>query len=148
MLESSSGNIFSFIEKGLIVCDGSLLTEAPMKRLGQTGIIREGLMPILKNCDDLHARGITSNLNGHFEIKFTLKSIMIRTPSGSSCTYGEVRRGKDSQANSPPCSAVHEILQAKLLEWVAMPSSRGSSNPGLLCFLHWQAGSLPLMKPK
>ena len=30
---------------------------------------------------------------------------------------------------SPPGSSVQEILQASLLEWVAMPSSRGSSQP-------------------
>ena len=29
----------------------------------------------------------------------------------------------------PPGSSVHGILQAKILEWVAMPSSRGSSQP-------------------
>ena len=28
---------------------------------------------------------------------------------------------------SPPGSSVHEILQARILEWVVMPSSRGSS---------------------
>ena len=30
---------------------------------------------------------------------------------------------------SPPDSSVHGILQARMLEWVAMPSSRGSSPP-------------------
>ena len=30
---------------------------------------------------------------------------------------------------SPPGSSVHGILQARILEWVAMPSSRGSSEP-------------------
>ena len=30
---------------------------------------------------------------------------------------------------SPPGSSVHGILQARILEWVAMPSSRGSSKP-------------------
>ena len=30
---------------------------------------------------------------------------------------------------SPPGSSVHGILQALILEWVAMPSSRGSSQP-------------------
>ena len=30
---------------------------------------------------------------------------------------------------SPPGSSVHWILQARILEWVAMPSSRGSSQP-------------------
>ena len=29
--------------------------------------------------------------------------------------------------HSPPGSSVHGILQARILEWVAMPSSRGSS---------------------
>ena len=28
---------------------------------------------------------------------------------------------------SPPGSSIHGILQARILEWVAMPSSRGSS---------------------
>ena len=31
---------------------------------------------------------------------------------------------------SPPGSSVHGILQARLLEWVAISSSRGSSQPG------------------
>ena len=30
---------------------------------------------------------------------------------------------------SLPSSSVHGILQARILEWVAMPSSRGSSQP-------------------
>ena len=30
---------------------------------------------------------------------------------------------------SPPGSSVHGVLQAKLLEWVAISSSRGSSRP-------------------
>ena len=46
---------------------------------------------------------------------------------------------------------VHGILQARILGWVAIASSRGSSPPvrgsnqSLLCLLHWQAGSLPLV---
>ena len=32
---------------------------------------------------------------------------------------------------SPPGSSVHGILRARILEWVAMPSSRGSSDPGI-----------------
>ena len=51
---------------------------------------------------------------------------------------------------SLPGSSVHRILQARILEWVAMPSSRGSSltqgsNPCLLHLLNWQASSLPLV---
>ena len=30
---------------------------------------------------------------------------------------------------SPPVCSVHGILQSRILEWVAMPSSRGSSQP-------------------
>ena len=52
---------------------------------------------------------------------------------------------------SPPGSSVHGILQAKILEWVAMPSSRESSQLRYriqyLCLLHWQVGSLPLAPP-
>jgi len=32
---------------------------------------------------------------------------------------------------SLPISSVHRILQARILEWVSMPSSRGSPNPGI-----------------
>ena len=35
----------------------------------------------------------------------------------------------DSMDCSPPGSSVHGILQAKIREWVAMPSSRGSPQP-------------------
>ena len=31
---------------------------------------------------------------------------------------------------SPPGSSVHEILQERILVWVIMPSSKGSSQPG------------------
>ena len=42
-----------------------------------------------------------------------------------------------------------KILQARILEWFAMPSSRGifpiqGPIPCLLCLLHWQVDSLPL----
>ena len=36
----------------------------------------------------------------------------------------------DSMDCSPPGSSVHGILQARILEWVTMPSSTGSSQPG------------------
>ena len=35
----------------------------------------------------------------------------------------------DPMDYSPPGSSIHGILQARILEWVAMPSSRGSSQP-------------------
>ena len=59
-----------------------------------------------------------------------------------------------------PWTAAHKaslslgILQARILEWVvAMTSFMGYSHagdrthPDLLCLLHWQAGSLPLVPP-
>ena len=53
---------------------------------------------------------------------------------------------------SPLGSSVRELLQARMLEWVAMPSSRGSFPPRdqthVSCFLPWQAGSLPLLIEK
>ena len=46
---------------------------------------------------------------------------------------------------SPPDSSVHGILQARILEWVAISFSRDLSNPGIEPYLlHWQADSLPL----
>ena len=49
---------------------------------------------------------------------------------------------------SPPGSSVPGILLARILEWVAMLSSRGifsiqGLNLCLLYLLHWQVGSLP-----
>ena len=53
---------------------------------------------------------------------------------------------------SPPGSSVHGILQTRILEWVAMLSSRGSSQPRdqtpiSYSLLYWQVGSLPLAPP-
>ena len=49
----------------------------------------------------------------------------------------------------PPGSSIHGILQTRILEWVAISSSRdlpnlGRSNPDLLHLLHWKVNSLPL----
>ena len=53
---------------------------------------------------------------------------------------------------SPPGFSVHGILQASILEWVAMPSSRGASQPRNQIHvssisLYWQGDSLPLVPP-
>ena len=55
---------------------------------------------------------------------------------------------------SQPGSSVHGILQARVLERVAMPSSRGSSQPRNQAHVsytsrigRWQACSLPLAPP-
>ena len=47
---------------------------------------------------------------------------------------------------SPPGSSVHGILQARILEWVAISSCRGCFQPRdrtpVSCLLHWQADPL------
>ena len=50
---------------------------------------------------------------------------------------------------SPLASSVHWIFQARILEWVAVSSSRGPSRPrtGTLCLLRCQVGSLPRAPP-
>ena len=60
---------------------------------------------------------------------------------------------QDPMHYSPPGSSVHGIFQARMLEWVAISSSRGSSQPGdLTCvscipctavglFYHWATGA-------
>ena len=50
--------------------------------------------------------------------------------------------------HSPPGASVHGILQASIMECVAMPFSRGSSpyREQILISM-WQAGSLPLAPP-
>ena len=57
----------------------------------------------------------------------------------------------DTMDYSPPDSSIHEILQARILECVAMSSSRGSSQikgskPCLLRLVPYQADSLPLCR--
>ena len=54
-----------------------------------------------------------------------------------------------------PGSSIHGIFRARILEWVAVPSSRVSFRRRdwtcFSCLLHWQAGSLPFElqgKPK
>ena len=48
-------------------------------------------------------------------------------------------------------SSVHGVLQARILEWAILPSSRGSSPPRnkihISCLLHWQVGSSRLAPP-
>ena len=51
---------------------------------------------------------------------------------------------------SPPGSSVHGMLQARILEWVAISSSRGSSPPRDRTphLLHCREGSLSLVPPR
>ena len=53
--------------------------------------------------------------------------------------------------HSPARSSVHGVLQARILEWAVLPSSRGSSPPSnkihISCLLHWQVSSSCLAAP-
>ena len=55
----------------------------------------------------------------------------------------------DSMDCTPPASSVHGILEARILEWVVISSSKEypELNLSLLHLLHWQEGSLPLIPP-
>ena len=53
----------------------------------------------------------------------------------------------ENVSHSPPASFVHGILQARLLEWVAISSSRESSCPRDSRSLTLQADSLPSEPP-
>ena len=69
------------------------------------------------------------------------------------CVHPQLLQSGPTRCNpadwSPRGSSVHGILQARILEWVAISSSRGSSWPRdwtrvSRVFPHWQAGSLLL----
>ena len=56
----------------------------------------------------------------------------------------------DPMDYSLPGSSVRGILQARLFQWIAIPSilqEHRGSNLSLLCLLYWQVGCLPLLLP-
>ena len=90
--------------------------------------------------------GILQGQSGWPFLHFSREPQCVGAPPLQSCP--PLRSPMDG---SPPGSSVHGILQARILEWVAMPSPRGSSRPRDLtfvsCVLHLQAGSLLLAPP-
>ena len=66
-------------------------------------------------------------------------------------SLSSVRLFLDPLDCSPTGSSVRGISQARILVWVAIPFSRGSSRPKdgtqVSCLLHWQVNSLPLETP-
>ena len=68
------------------------------------------------------------------------------------CHFSQVQLFETLWTISQPGSSVHGILQARILELVAMPSSKRSFQPrdgtcASSVSLHWQEGSLPLVPP-
>ena len=55
----------------------------------------------------------------------------------------------DPMDHSPPGSSIHEILQARIPEWLAMPPSRGTAQPrdqthiGRQVLYHWHPMGSP-----
>ena len=66
-------------------------------------------------------------------IKFAMASRFFTTdPPGSEVNLlSHVRLFETPMDCSPPGSSIHGTLQARVLEWVAISFSRGSSDPGI-----------------
>ena len=98
---------------------------------------------------DISSMDSTGWLSGHLLISIHIYVCVCCVPDNSLQSCPTLCYPMDC---SLPGSSVHGILQARILEGVAMPSSRGFSWPrdrtpnlDLLCILHWQMGSLPLV---
>ena len=60
--------------------------------------------------------------------------VTLPSQSSNASRQGACPTPCDPVACSPPGSSVHGILQARILEWIAMPFSRGSSCPICTCY--------------
>ena len=77
-------------------------------------------------------------------IRLAMQGMLVQSLVGELSRFSRVRLFADC---SPPGASVRRILQARILEWITMPSSRGifptqRLNLYLFILLHWQAGSL------
>ena len=55
--------------------------------------------------------------------------IIVENSESESVSHSVMSDSLRSHGHSPPGSSIHEFLQARILEWVAMPSSKRSSQP-------------------
>ena len=67
----------------------------------------------------------------HPQIRFLLYHQMFLKNAAAAKSFQSCLTLCDPMDCSPPGSSVHGILQARILEWVAMPSSKRSSWPGI-----------------
>ena len=83
---------------------------------------------------------LAGNLKSHGKKKYTVCCCC------HCCCLSHIPLFCDPMDCSPPGSSVHGILQARILEWVAIFISRGIflTQRLNLYILHWQADSLPL----
>ena len=97
----------------------------------QKSLPHDGLFPCVPWWGEAAGRGPWRNSSG------AVLSVSLRARRVGSCPgwlISLLSRVRPSMDYSPPGSSVHGILQARILEWVAMPSSRGSSQSGIE---HW-----------
>ena len=84
-------------------------------------------------------------------VSFTLQKFSFMCICAESCQSRPTLQIFNAMDCSLPASSVHGILQSKIVEWVAMSSSRDLPDPGIkhepLKSLHWQVSSVPLAPP-
>ena len=74
--------------------------------------------------------GIPRNvINTHLALKSLLPSVQMSSCAVLCLVTQSCLTFCNPMDCSPPGSSVHEIFQARILDWVAMPSFRGSSQP-------------------
>ena len=96
----------------------------------------------------------TSHIYIRTVLLITLSPSKLLTPQNTAAATAKSLQScptlRDPINGSPLGSSVPGILQARILEWIAICSFGGSSPPrdhSHLCLLHWQADSLPLAPP-
>ena len=103
-----------------------LLSSSPKGVPQKTGVLLE-----CPNNPSVGSLGLLANFqaSGHDHPGFPSRSLS----QGSTCVRAKLLQSCltlcDPIDSSPPGSSVHGILQVRILERVAMPSSRGSSQP-------------------
>ena len=109
MLHMTSWKVFPRLASSLELCDTGLTFYIMTARIAIEGS---------GNSENQFYTWIASN---NLEVTvISLKSVPAKSPQLCSPLCNPVNC-------SPPGSSVHRILQARILEWVAMPTSRGSS---------------------
>ena len=76
-----------------------------------------------------------------------LTTLREREGTGESVSHSVVSHLCNPLDSSPPGSSVHGILQARIVEWVAIPFSRGSSQPRDQTQVSWIAGRFFITEP-
>ena len=102
----------------------------PFPTLYPSGATRSDLHP---NCRKPSVPDLTCNAVSRWGLGevfcYSSLSWLIHSYCVHTCSASSSQTLWDPMDCNPPGSSVHVILQAWILEWVAMPSSRGSSRP-------------------